>query len=139
MVEITNWGVRMPQNTFGWRWLLIEDFCTPHSHDLIHSIRNRFLWLMIWQFLCVLCDLSRLFQGCWISYFLGGGTPLILNNPNWLECFTFVLKNLNNLNWRRREIDDANFSNQILCDLQYLKSTKKKEYRIIFFTQFKNV
>ena len=30
--EITNWGARMPQNTFGWRWLLIEDFCPPPSH-----------------------------------------------------------------------------------------------------------
>ena len=25
----TNWGVCMPQNMFGWRWLPIEDFCTP--------------------------------------------------------------------------------------------------------------
>ena len=28
-VGIANWGARMPQNTFGWRWLPVEHFCTP--------------------------------------------------------------------------------------------------------------
>ena len=31
VVEITNWGAPMPQNTFGWRWLHVEDFWTPPS------------------------------------------------------------------------------------------------------------
>ena len=31
VVEIINWGARMPQNTFGWLWFPIEDFCTPPS------------------------------------------------------------------------------------------------------------
>ena len=29
VVEITNWGARMPQNRFGWRWLLFEELWTP--------------------------------------------------------------------------------------------------------------
>ena len=32
-VEITNWAARLPQNTFGWRWLLVEEFWTPPSPD----------------------------------------------------------------------------------------------------------
>ena len=35
MVEITNWGAGMPQNPFGWRWLLIEDFCIPPLTGLL--------------------------------------------------------------------------------------------------------
>ena len=29
VVEINNWGARLPQNTFGWRGLLFEAFWTP--------------------------------------------------------------------------------------------------------------
>ena len=29
MVEITNWGARLPRNRFGWRWLLFEELWTP--------------------------------------------------------------------------------------------------------------
>ena len=29
VVEITNWGARLPQNRFGWRWLLLEKLWTP--------------------------------------------------------------------------------------------------------------
>ena len=29
VVEITNWGARLPQNRFGWRWLLFEELWTP--------------------------------------------------------------------------------------------------------------
>ena len=29
VVEITNWGAHMSQNTFVWQWLQIENFCTP--------------------------------------------------------------------------------------------------------------
>ena len=29
VVEITNWGARMPQNRFGGRWLLFEELWTP--------------------------------------------------------------------------------------------------------------
>ena len=29
VVEINNWGARLSQNTFGWRWLLVEAFWTP--------------------------------------------------------------------------------------------------------------
>ena len=28
-MEITNWGARLPQNRFGWRWLLFEKLWTP--------------------------------------------------------------------------------------------------------------
>ena len=31
VVEITNWAAPMQQNTFGWRWLHVEDFWTPPS------------------------------------------------------------------------------------------------------------
>ena len=30
VVEITNWGARLPQNRFGWRWLLFEELWTPY-------------------------------------------------------------------------------------------------------------
>jgi len=29
VVEITNWGARLPHNRFGWRWLLFEELWTP--------------------------------------------------------------------------------------------------------------
>ena len=44
VVEITNWGARIPQNTFGWRWLPIEDFCTPPS---CNQRNNGFLWRVL--------------------------------------------------------------------------------------------
>ena len=28
-MEITNWGACLPQNTFGWQWLLVEELWTP--------------------------------------------------------------------------------------------------------------
>ena len=32
---ITNWVARLPQNRFGWRWLLFEELWTPsHTHRL---------------------------------------------------------------------------------------------------------
>ena len=37
VVEFTNWGARMPQNMFGWQWLLIKDFCTPPLGKQIES------------------------------------------------------------------------------------------------------
>ena len=42
---ITNWGgggACMPQNKFGWRWLLIEDFCT-HPPGIL-NMEPTFAW-----------------------------------------------------------------------------------------------
>ena len=38
VVEITNWGARLPQNRFGWRWLLFEELWTP---SLVQRFRGR--------------------------------------------------------------------------------------------------
>ena len=39
---ITNWGARMPQNTFGWRWLPIEDLWTspPLTQPTSNSLNS---------------------------------------------------------------------------------------------------
>ena len=49
MVEITNWGACMPQNTFGWRRLPVEDFCTPPLIAYLSGNQFRNLFWMSWQ------------------------------------------------------------------------------------------
>ena len=42
----------MPQNTFGWRWLPVEDFCTPPPS--YNGTRKTFNWLIMWKILSLL-------------------------------------------------------------------------------------
>ena len=48
-VEITNWGARLPQNRFGWRWLLFEELWTPslvgHPCILYPYLNSLFIFL----------------------------------------------------------------------------------------------
>ena len=64
VVEITNLGARIPQNMFGWRWLLIIDFCTPPSLNPLPAWIKHLLYFdetfleTFWQDLIFLINIS---------------------------------------------------------------------------------
>ena len=59
VVEITNWGARLTQNRFGWRWLLFEElwtlsllvqtmYFTSKCQSVYYSTREWFLKIFKW-------------------------------------------------------------------------------------------
>ena len=59
LIRITNWGARMPKNTFWWRWLSIEDFCTPppHTRNLLRRLGRGGVWRVGGESLVKSCNL----------------------------------------------------------------------------------
>ena len=52
---ITNWGARLPQNRFGWRWLLFEELWTPslasesqlYDYQLRSALAAKQIWVAV--------------------------------------------------------------------------------------------
>ena len=61
MVEITNWGARLPQNRFGWQWLLFEELWTPSFFQMCldRAVLSLYFWFLIGN-ICGSCILNVL-------------------------------------------------------------------------------